>query len=180
MENRIGEKIASELRGRWRKLNERVAEKAAEGISALFTDADEDEAEEKIREFLEWMESVPNFTLLVLNLLGDERAPVEKKLRIALILFYLLSPVDVLPAWLLGPVGFMDEAMAAAYLVFVIIRWIAETDEDVILDNWPGEDRQLDEIMKVLEWVATLGGLGDVVEKAGEPRWRKRLEESTD
>ncbi|MFH1537460.1 MAG: DUF1232 domain-containing protein [bacterium] len=179
MEKRIGERLAERLRGRWRKLNEKVADRAAEGLSALFTDADEDEAQERIREFLEWMESAPNFMLLVLNLIGDERAPLDKKLQIAVILFYLLSPMDILPAWLLGPVGFMDEAMAAAYLVFLIIRWIAETDEDVILDNWPGEDRQLDEIMKVLEWVATLGGLGDVVERAGEPRWRKRLEEAT-
>lgn len=176
MGNRIGESIAASLKSRWREANEKISEKAAEGLAQIMKDADGEELRKNVREVLEWMESAPNFALFILNLLADERSPLERKMQIGVTLFYILGPIDALPAWLIGPVGLMDEALAAVFLVFLVIRWICETDEEVILENWPGEDKQIDGIMKVLEAIATLGGLGSLVDNAARPQWRKRLE----
>ncbi|MEW5947570.1 MAG: YkvA family protein [bacterium] len=177
MENEVESRLAERIRRRWRKFNRRFAEAAAEALEQFSAGRDREDMEDSIREFIEWVEAAPNFVLLLVNLMADDRAPSYGKLRIAVLLLYLLSPVDFLPGWLLGPVGYMDDAVVALYLAFMILRWLDETDEGVIHENWPGEPEKLEKIMKVVRRVSRLGGAGETVENIAEPGWRRRIAE---
>lgn len=45
-----------------------------------------------------------------------------KWLQIAIILIYLLSPIDILPEALLGPLGLVDDAAAVLLLVRLLLQ----------------------------------------------------------
>ncbi|OOF69929.1 DUF1232 domain-containing protein [Rodentibacter caecimuris] len=45
-----------------------------------------------------------------------------KWLKIALILIYLLSPVDILPEALLGPLGLVDDIAAVMLLIQLLFK----------------------------------------------------------
>lgn len=45
-----------------------------------------------------------------------------KLIKIAIILIYLFSPIDILPEALLGPLGLADDAAAIALLIQTIMK----------------------------------------------------------
>ncbi|WP_044469556.1 DUF1232 domain-containing protein [Mannheimia massilioguelmaensis] len=55
---------------------------------------------------------------LYLTLMNMNKA---KLLKIVIILIYLLSPFDILPEALLGPLGLVDDAAAIALLIKTIL-----------------------------------------------------------
>jgi uncharacterized membrane protein YkvA (DUF1232 family) len=153
------------LRKTWRKFNRRFAEEAAELLAAPPFGMEKEEAEKHTCEILEWLECVPNIMLLVGNLMIDDRVPADGKVRIGMLIFYILSPLDLLPMWMVGPIGSMDDVMVFLYLMFVITSWLASLGEEIIYENWTGEQKQIDKIMSVVSKVGDLGVLGDVLEK---------------
>ena len=158
-------KHVERLRKIWRKFNHRFAEEAAEFLVAPPFGLKKEKAEKNSREILEWLECVPNIMLLVGNLMIDDRVPADGKVRIGMLIFYILSPLDLLPMWMVGPIGSMDDVMVVLYLVFVITSWLASLDEEIIYENWTGEQKQIDKIMSAVSKVGGLGVLGDVLER---------------
>lgn len=45
-----------------------------------------------------------------------------KLIKIAIILIYLLSPIDILPEAVLGPLGLVDDAAAIALLIRILLK----------------------------------------------------------
>ena len=54
-----------------------------------------------------------------------------KLIKIAIILIYLFSPIDILPEAVLGPLGLVDDAAAIALLIRILLKkiktWIKST-----------------------------------------------------
>lgn len=48
--------------------------------------------------------------------------PKAKLIKIAIILIYLFSPIDILPESVLGPLGLADDAAAIALLIRTIMK----------------------------------------------------------
>lgn len=48
--------------------------------------------------------------------------PKAKLIKIAIILIYLFSPIDILPEAVLGPLGLADDAAAIALLIRTIMK----------------------------------------------------------
>ena len=78
----------------------------------------------------------PDLFHLLTKLAIDPDVPVSKKVKIAGIIAYFISPLDFLPELLLGPVGYLDDIALTAYILNDIIN---EVDPQIVQRNWAGE-----------------------------------------
>jgi len=86
-----------------------------------------------------WAEYIllaPDLFHLLTKLAIDPDVPVSKKVKIAGIIAYFISPLDFLPEMLLGPIGYLDDIALTAYILNDIIN---EVDPKIIQRNWAGE-----------------------------------------
>ena len=95
--------------------------------------------EEKTASENTWTEYImlaPDLFHLLTKLSLDPDVPASKKVKIAGIIAYFISPIDLIPELLLGPVGYLDDIAATAYILNDIIN---EVDPKIIQRNWAGE-----------------------------------------
>ncbi len=90
---------------------------------------------------------VPDFFHLLYKLMRDPRVPGDKKLKFAAVLAYFLTPLDLLPEAVLGPIGYMDDLALAAY---VLNDFINQGDLDIIYEHWAGRSDVLASIQNIL------------------------------
>jgi uncharacterized membrane protein YkvA (DUF1232 family) len=57
----------------------------------------------------------PDLFHLISKLVLDERIPVRHKARLGAAIAYFVSPVDLIPEAVVGPVGYIDDIILAAY-----------------------------------------------------------------
>ncbi len=92
---------------------------------------------------------LPDLTILLGRLLRDSRVPLAQK-GIALAgLAYVVSPIDVLPAVLFGPVGLLDDVFVVAAS---LSRLLNHVHPDVVRSHWPGQGDALEVIQSVTSW----------------------------
>lgn len=92
---------------------------------------------------------LPDLTVLLMRLLRDERVPLGSK---ALALFgvgYVLSPIDLLPALLVGPLGWADDLLVVSAALSRVLNYV---HPDVVRSHWPGHGDALDAIQRVADW----------------------------
>lgn len=85
------------------------------------------------------LRTVHDVVLLLKDLAIDPRVPRTEKIVAGLAAAYLLSPIDVVPDWLLG-VGQVDD-VAVAVLTFR--RLLNAAGYDIIYELWRGSDEGL-------------------------------------
>lgn len=84
----------------------------------------------------EYIMLAPDLFHLLTKLAIDPDVPVSKKVKLAGIIAYFISPLDFLPEMLLGPVGYLDDIALTAYILNDIIN---EVDPQIVRRNWAGE-----------------------------------------
>jgi uncharacterized membrane protein YkvA (DUF1232 family) len=75
--------------------------------------------------------------VLVGRLLRDTRVPRRAKVGLALLLAYLVFPLDVVPDFV-PVVGYLDDAIAVAAVLAFVAR---STGTQLIEELWPGSER---------------------------------------
>ena len=96
---------------------------------------------------------LPDLTVLLLRLLRDERVPKRAKLLAMIGVAYVLSPVDLLPAVILGPVGWVDDLVVVAA---TLSRMLNHVHPDVVRYHWSGQGDALEVIKRVSYWSESL------------------------
>lgn len=92
---------------------------------------------------------LPDLTILLIRLLRDSRVPLlEKGLAVAGVA-YVLSPIDVLPALVFGPIGLLDDLFIAAAC---LSRLLNHVHPDVVRAHWSGKGDALDAIQGTTSW----------------------------
>jgi uncharacterized membrane protein YkvA (DUF1232 family) len=100
--------------------------------------------------------AVPDLAVLVLRLLRDPRVPIPDKALALLGIGYVLSPVDLLPEFLLGPIGLVDDALV---LAATVSRLVNRVHPDVVRGHWSGQGDVLSSIQRLSDWAERqLGG----------------------
>lgn len=94
----------------------------------------------------EYILLAPYLFHLLIKLMLDADFPASKKVKLAGIIAYFISPLDFLPEILLGPLGYLDDIALAAYVLNDIIN---EVDPKVIQRNWAG-DRDILSLIKTI------------------------------
>jgi uncharacterized membrane protein YkvA (DUF1232 family) len=92
---------------------------------------------------------LPDLTILLGRLLRDTRVPfVEKAIAVGGIA-YVLSPIDLLPAFLLGPIGMLDDLFIVAAC---LSRLVNHVHPDVVRGHWSGQGDALEVIQSTAAW----------------------------
>ncbi|MCR9095536.1 MAG: YkvA family protein [bacterium] len=92
---------------------------------------------------------LPDLTILLLRLLRDERVPLLDKGLAVAGLAYVFSPIDVLPALVMGPVGLLDDLFIVAAC---LSRLVNHVHPDVVRSHWSGRGDALEVIQNTTGW----------------------------
>ena len=95
---------------------------------------------------------LPDLTVLLVRLLRDSRVSYGDKGVALLGLGYVLSPIDLLPELLLGPIGLIDDLVVVAA---TLSRVLNHVHPDVVRSHWPGKGDALDAVQRVTQWTET-------------------------
>jgi uncharacterized membrane protein YkvA (DUF1232 family) len=98
---------------------------------------------------------LPDFTILLSRLMRDDRVPMHAK-AIALIgVGYVISPIDLMPALLFGPLGILDDLVVVAAATS---RLMNHVHPDVVRSHWSGKTDVLEALLRVSSWSSDLFG----------------------
>lgn len=92
---------------------------------------------------------LPDLAVLLARLLRDQRVPLGARLIAGAALAYVLSPVDVMPEFLFGPLGILDDVVIAAAAVS---RLLNRVHPDLIAAHWSGRSSALEAVRCVAGW----------------------------
>ncbi len=96
---------------------------------------------------------LPDLTVLLMRLLRDSRVSLADKGLALLGVGYVLSPIDLLPEILLGPIGLIDDLVVVAA---VLSRLLNHVHPDVVRSHWSGKGDALDAVQRVTDWTETM------------------------
>lgn len=92
---------------------------------------------------------LPDLTVLLGRLLRDPRVPLGSKLVALAGVGYVVSPIDLLPALLFGPLGLLDDLVVVGA---TLSRLLNHVHPDVVRSQWPGKGDALEAIRRVTAW----------------------------
>ncbi len=108
----------------------------------------------KYRKAVDLLLFLPDFVVLIFRLMKDERVPAVPKVKLALFMAYLASPIDLVPDFI--PVlGQMDDLVAAVLAVRAVLR---ATPPEIVLEHWSGEADVIKTTQTVLDVAGDLLG----------------------
>ena len=88
------------------------------------------------KQWSEYILLAPDLFHLLTKLSMDKEIPESKKVKLLAAIAYFISPIDLLPEALLGPIGFLDDIALSAYVLNDIIN---NVDPKIVTRNWAGD-----------------------------------------
>ncbi len=92
---------------------------------------------------------LPDLTILLTRLMRDQRVPLLQKAVAIAGLAYVVSPIDLLPAMIFGPLGFLDDLFVVAAC---LSRVLNQVHPDVVRSHWSGQGDALEVIQSATNW----------------------------
>ena len=108
---------------------------------------------------MEFLLVAPDLFVLLSRLALDSRVPRRTKAKVAAGLAYFVSPFDMVPDFL-GPAGFLDDVIVAAWILHTIIGELNQLDPSILQDHWEGEEDVLIRVRHILEQADDVLGRG--------------------
>jgi uncharacterized membrane protein YkvA (DUF1232 family) len=95
----------------------------------------------------EFLMIVPDIFILLWRLTADRRVSGKDKVLLGSAVAYFIMPFDLIPEAIVGPIGYMDDLVFAAYVLNKVLN---DTDPAVLREHWSGKGDVLDTIQRVL------------------------------
>jgi uncharacterized membrane protein YkvA (DUF1232 family) len=108
-------------------------------------------------QFTDYLLAAPDLFHLLCKLTIDKEVPVSEKAKLAGAIVYFVSPFDLLPEAVTGPVGYIDDVAVAA---FVLNGLINKTNPKIVRRHWAGNNDILDLIQQILQVADEMVGSG--------------------
>ncbi len=108
---------------------------------------------------LEYLLAAPDLFMLLSRLTLDDRVPTRTKAKVAAGLAYFLTPLDMIPDFL-GPPGFLDDVVVAAWILNTVVVQLNELDPAIIEEHWEGEEDVLERVAWIVERAEEVLGKG--------------------
>lgn len=96
---------------------------------------------------------IPAYLKLLARLARDPRVSKVDKAIVAAVLVYLVSPVDLVPDWIVPVVGHVEDIYL---LALALSRLVNNAGMDVLLDHWDGEPGSLEAVVGLLDRAGAL------------------------
>ena len=113
--------------------------------------------EGKANRYVEFILLVPDFFNLLVQLTLDPDVSVKDKAKVAAAIAYFISPIDLIPEGIVGPIGYIDDIGVTAYVLNNILQ---NTPEEVLLRHWENESDLLVNIQSILQLADEMIGSG--------------------
>ena len=111
----------------------------------------------KSHKYADYLLLAPDLFHLLSKLVLDPRVRPTEKASLAVAIAYFISPLDLLPEAVLGPVGFLDDVALAA---FVLNRIIKSGHGKIAASHWAGTEELLIVTNRVLAMADSALGSG--------------------
>lgn len=103
----------------------------------------------------EYLLLAPDLFHLLTKLAIDKDVPNSEKAKIAGALAYFISPIDLVPEAMFGPIGYLDDVALAAYVINSIMK---NNDSEIITRHWAGEKDVLELVQQIVDVGAEMLG----------------------
>ena len=90
---------------------------------------------------------VPDVFILLWRLANDKRVSGKDKVLLLSALAYFVSPFDLIPEAIVGPIGYLDDLVFAVY---VLNKMIIDSGSEIVHEHWSGSEDVLHMIERVL------------------------------
>ena len=97
----------------------------------------------------EYLLLLPDLFALLVRLIRDPRIDSSLKVQLAAVSAYVLSPIDLIPDFLL-PYGLADDVIALAIGLSRVVKIMDQAGEDILREHWEGEGDILAQIQQVM------------------------------
>lgn len=101
---------------------------------------------------METVTLLPNIVKLLTRLLRDPRVPIRRKVLIGAVLGYVISPVDLVPDFIIG-FGRLDDLILVS---LAVDHLMAGVDEQIVRSHWDGTEDALDLVRSAFSWGAAI------------------------
>ncbi|MFC1729357.1 YkvA family protein [candidate division KSB1 bacterium] len=108
-------------------------------------------------EWAEYLMLAPDLFHLMWKLSADPGVPASEKAKLAIAIAYFISPVDLIPEVIFGPLGFTDDIVLTAYVLNGIVN---KTDPELVRKYWAGDEDVLIVIKNILSVADRMVGSG--------------------
>ncbi len=92
---------------------------------------------------------LPDLAVLLFRLARDARVAFSSKWIAVLAVGYVLSPFELLPEIVLGPIGLIDDLIVVG---IALSRMLNHVHPDVVRSHWAGQGDALAAIQRVTDW----------------------------
>jgi len=107
--------------------------------------------------YVEYIVLAPDLFHLLCKLALDKDVPMAEKAKIAAAIAYFLSPIDLIPEAIFGPLGFADDIALAVYVLNSVIT---NTSPEVVQRHWAGDGDVLEHVKEILKKADDMVGSG--------------------
>lgn len=104
------------------------------------------------RTVVKLLRELPNLFKLLIRLVRDERIPSSAKIMFAVVMAYVVSPLDLMPDFL-GNIGLADDLFLVG---LALNRLFSLAGEDILLEHWEGNPRALGYLIEGVEEVGAV------------------------
>lgn len=110
-----------------------------------------------VSKWSEYLLFAPDLFHLLCKLSVDKDVLVNDKAKLTGAIAYFISPIDLIPEALVGPLGYADDIALAAYVLNSIIN---NTDPEIVRKHWAGDGDVLEVIQSILKVADEMIGSG--------------------
>jgi len=107
--------------------------------------------------WLKYVLAAPDLFHLLCRIGMDREISPKMKARLALVILYFISPIDLMPEAVLGPIGYLDDIALAAYFLNQLVN---EGGAAIVRRHWAGDGDVLELIKKIVAKADEMVGSG--------------------
>jgi uncharacterized membrane protein YkvA (DUF1232 family) len=125
-----------------------------------------------------WSLAGPDLCHLLMRVLADSRVTRARRGELVASIVYLVSPIDLVPEALLGPLGIVDDAFVLARMIDCLLNQVPAS---IVAEHWAGDPAQLKRLQKLAadgRKIFSLGfkvGAAQLVRRGLSSGWAQRL-----
>jgi len=108
-------------------------------------------------QFAKYLLAAPDLFHLLCKLALDKEVPVGEKAKLAGAIAYFISPLDLIPEALVGPLGYIDDVAVAAWVLHGLVN---KTNPEIVRRHWAGDGDVLDLVQQIIHLADEMVGSG--------------------